>query len=144
MLVISWHVCVWSNLDRSIGNLSLIAVLWFSLKSYLFIASCLSLLSNEKVQLRRALETKYNWSYLWKDAFYTCYCQKLLFYFPGAITRWKSDGVFQRLVIMESVTEGQHLPDVVSDTPMMSPTILWNAPVARNLRQVSSCRVGGW
>lgn len=99
MLVISWHVhvCVWSNLDRSVGNLSLIAVLWFSLKSYLFIASCLSLLSKEKVHLRRALGTNYNWLYLWKDAFYTCYCQKLLFNFPGAITRWKSDGVFQQI-----------------------------------------------
>lgn len=50
---------------------------------------------------------------------------------------------FNRLVIMESVTERQHLPVVVSDTPMLSPTSLWYAPVARNLRQVSSCRVGG-
>lgn len=34
---------------------------------------------------------------------------------------------FNRLVIMESVTERQHLPVVVSDTPMLSPTSLWYA-----------------
>lgn len=44
---------------------------------------------------------------------------------------------------MESVTERQHLQVGVSDTPMLFPTSLWYAPVARNLSQVSSCRMGG-
>ena len=42
-----------------------------------------------------------------------------------------------------SVTDLQHLPTVDSDTFIESPTSLWYAPVAKNLRHTNNCKSGG-